>query len=169
MGAFLPVIKAVQITISIFFNVSERRSSCFFLNSSEVSLAYPPEVSRFSAPSIVKNLPPKLSTCSLDDILTSVAKTIPPILFAVAIACNPATPAPTTKIFAAGIVPAAVIIIGTAFLKFAKASTTALYPAKLACDERMSIDWALVILGSNSKEKTLIFFFDKPEIISLLV
>ena len=39
-----------------------------------------------------------------------------PILLAVAIACKPATPAPTTKTFAAEIVPAAVIIIGIAFL-----------------------------------------------------
>ena len=59
----------------------------------------------FQHPRLLKNFPPKLSTCSFDAILTSVAKTIPPILFAVAIACNPATPAPTTKIFAAGIVP----------------------------------------------------------------
>ena len=47
----------------------------------------------------------------------SVANTTAPILFAVAIACNPATPAPTTNTFAAGIVPAAVIIIGIAFSK----------------------------------------------------
>ena len=43
-----------------------------------------------------------------------------------------ATPAPTTKTFAAGIVPAAVIIIGIAFSKFENDSITALYPAKLA-------------------------------------
>ena len=36
-----------------------------------------------------------------------------PILFAVAIACKPATPAPTTSTFAAGTVPAAkVLVIG---------------------------------------------------------
>ena len=82
--------------------------------------------SKFSDPSTVKNLPPKLSTCSLEAILTSVAKTIAPILLAVAIACSPATPAPTTKTFAAGTVPAAVIIIGIAFSKKAKDSITAL-------------------------------------------
>ena len=38
-GAFLPGIKAVQITISIFFSVSKINSSCFFLNSSETSFA----------------------------------------------------------------------------------------------------------------------------------
>ena len=40
----------------------------------------------------------------MEAILTSVAKTTAPILFAVAIACKPATPAPTTNTFAAGIV-----------------------------------------------------------------
>ena len=38
-GAFFPGIKAVQITISIFFKVSDKSSSCFFLKSSEVSFA----------------------------------------------------------------------------------------------------------------------------------
>jgi len=38
-GAFLPGIKAVQITMSIFFKVSAKSSSCFFLKSSEVSFA----------------------------------------------------------------------------------------------------------------------------------
>ena len=126
IGAFLPGIKAVHTTMSIFLRVSTNKSSCFFLKSSEASFAYPPDVSRFSEPSTTKNFPPRLSTCSLEAILTSVAKTIAPILFAVAIACKPATPAPTTKTLAAGIVPAAVIIIGTALLKKENASTTAL-------------------------------------------
>ena len=38
---------------------------------------------------------------------------------------------PRTKTLAAGTVPAAVIIIGTAFSNSATQSTTALYPAKL--------------------------------------
>ena len=38
-GAFFPGIKAVQITMSIFFNVSDNNSSCFFLKSSDASLA----------------------------------------------------------------------------------------------------------------------------------
>ena len=41
---------------------------------------------------------------------------------------------------AAGTVPAAVIIIGIAFSKFAKDSMTALYPAKFACEDKISID-----------------------------
>ena len=42
----------------------------------------------------------------------------------------PGKPAPITKTLAAGTVPAAVIIIGTAFSNSATQSTTALYPAK---------------------------------------
>ena len=42
--------------------------------------------SKFSDPSTIKNFPPRLSTCSLEAALTSVAYTIAPILFAVAIA-----------------------------------------------------------------------------------
>ena len=75
-----------------------------------------------------------------DAILTSVAETIAPNLLAVAIACNPATPAPTTKTFAAGTVPAAVIIIGIAFSNSYIESTTDLYPAKFDCDDKTSID-----------------------------
>ena len=53
--------------------------------------------------------------------------------------------------------------------QFEKESTTALYPARLAWDESTSIDCALVILGSYSKEKILIFFFNKFLILSLLL
>ena len=69
---------------------------------------------------------------------------------------------------AAGIVPAAVIIIGIACSKLANESTTALYPARFACDDNISIDCALVILGSSSSEKILIFFLAKLSILSLL-
>ena len=40
-------------------------------------------------------------------------------------ACNPATPAPMTKTFAALIVPAAVIIMGKIFGRASAASSTA--------------------------------------------
>ena len=70
---------------------------------------------------------------------------------------------------AAGTIPAAVIIIGMAFSKFANDSITALYPARLAWEESISIDWALVILGNISKEKMLIFFLDKFSIFFLLI
>ena len=55
-------------------------------------------------------------------------------------AARPATPAPITKTLAAGTVPAAVIIIGTAFSNSATQSTTALYPAKLDWEDKTSID-----------------------------
>ena len=55
--------------------------------------------------------------------------------------------------------PAAVIIIGIAFSKFANDSITALYPARFAWDDSMSIDCALVILEVILK-KTLIFFLN---------
>ena len=42
-----------------------------------------------------------------------------------------------------------------------------MYPAKFACDDRISMDWALVILGSSSKENILIFFFKSLLILSL--
>jgi hypothetical protein len=56
---------------------------------------------------------------------TSVAVTMPPIRRAVAMAWSPATPAPMTKMRAAGTVPAAVIIMGTALPYSSAASTTA--------------------------------------------
>ena len=68
------------------------------------------------------------------------------------IACNPATPAPTTKTFAGVSVPAAVIIIGNIRGAALAASRTALYPTIVAIDDRTSIDWARVIRGINSSE-----------------
>ena len=61
------------------------------------------------------NLAPKLSTCSFTTGLTSKANTCAPILFALAIAANPATPAPNIRTFAGLIVPAAVINKGMYF------------------------------------------------------
>ena len=78
----------------------------------------------------LKNFPPRLSTCSLDAALTSVAETIAPNLLAVAIACNPATPAPITKTLAASTVPAAPSSSEQLFSNSAIQSTTALYPAR---------------------------------------
>ena len=71
------------------------------------------------------NLAPRLSTCSLAAGRTSVAVTTAPSRRAVAIACRPATPAPMTNTRAAGTVPAAVIIIGSARPYSAAASITA--------------------------------------------
>jgi hypothetical protein len=53
--------------------------------------------------------------------------------------------------FAGGTVPAEVIIIGMALPNSAAPSITALYPARLFCDDRMSIDWAREMRGISSR------------------
>ena len=58
--------------------------------------------------------PPRLSTSSLAAGRTSKALTTAPRRRAVAIACSPATPAPSTTTRAGATVPAEVIIIGKA-------------------------------------------------------
>ena len=58
------------------------------------------------------NLAPNDSVCSLVSIRISVASTTAPNLFAVAIACKPATPTPNINTLDGVIVPAAVIIKG---------------------------------------------------------
>ena len=89
--------------------------------------------------SIFTNFAPKDFTCSSTIGLVSKASTLAPNLFAVAIACKPATPTPITKTFAGFNVPAAVIIIGKAtFSNFAD-SITATYPAKLDWLDKTSI------------------------------
>jgi hypothetical protein len=44
--------------------------------------------------------------------------------------------------------------------RLSAASRTALYPATVACDERISIDWARVVLGRSSRLKEVIFLAD---------
>ena len=72
------------------------------------------------------NLAPRLSVSSRAAGRTSVAVTTAPIRRAVAIACRPATPAPTMNTLAGVTVPAAVIIIGSTRVYSAMASTSAL-------------------------------------------
>jgi hypothetical protein len=71
------------------------------------------------------NFAPSDCTCSFTAGRTSVAVTMAPRRRAVAIACSPATPTPMTKTLAAGTVPAAVIIIGSARPYSPAASITA--------------------------------------------
>ena len=59
----------------------------------------------------------------------SNALTRAPRRFAVAMACNPATPAPMTSTLAGKMVPAAVIIKGKILFNLLAANNTALYPA----------------------------------------
>ena len=81
---------------------------------------------------------------------TSKPETTAPSRRAVAIACRPATPAPSTSARAGAIVPAAVVSIGRNRGRCSAASSTALYPATVACDESASIDWARVVRGIDS-------------------
>ena len=62
-----------------------------------------------------------------------------PRFCAVAMACKPAAPAPMTSTLAARSVPAAVMSIGKILGDCSAARMTALYPARLACDDRASI------------------------------
>ena len=79
--------------------------------------------------------------------------TTAPSRFAVAIACRPATPAPSTITFAGATVPAAVVIIGKKRPTSRAATRVAAYPATLACEESASIAWARVIRGIASIAK----------------
>ena len=72
------------------------------------------------------NLAPSDSTCSLTAGRTSVASMTAPRRLAVAIACSPATPTPSTTTRAALIVPAAVISIGNRRWYLSAAIITAL-------------------------------------------
>ena len=73
-----------------------------------------------------------------------------PSRFAVAIACSPATPAPSTSTRAGARVPAAVIVMPNIRPKASAASVTSRYPASSACDDSTSIDCAREMRGSRS-------------------
>ena len=72
------------------------------------------------------NFAPRLSTCSFTAGRTSYASTMAPSRRAVAIACSPATPAPTTSTRAGATVPAAVVSMGKIFGSIPAAMSTAL-------------------------------------------
>ena len=80
-GAFLPGIKAVTNSLNQFFLKSQIKVLLVFFKIVIVSWQSS-SVSKFSNLHTVKNLPPKLSTCSLMPVLHR-CKTIVPILFAV--------------------------------------------------------------------------------------
>ena len=75
---------------------------------------------------------------------------------AVAIACRPATPAPITSTLAGATVPAAVISMGKNFGSRSAASSTALYPPTVLCEDKASIDCARVMRGIDSIAKPTI-------------
>src|SRR5215831_10442812 len=99
------------------------------------------------------NVAPRLSTCSRTTGRTSKPATTAPRRRAVAIACRPATPAPTTSTFAGATVPAAVISIGKKRGSRSAAISTALYPETVACEESASIGCARVVRGIDSIAK----------------
>ena len=72
-----------------------------------------------------------------------------------AIACRPATPAPSTKTCAGVTVPAAVIKSGKNRGDISAPTRTARYPAHKACEVSASIDWAREIRGTNSRENAV--------------
>ena len=129
IGAFRPGIAAVVITTSARAMCFVRNVLCAWFSSSVCARAYPPLVSASWFISCDMKVAPRLSTCSAAAALTSKAWTIAPSLFAVAIACSPATPAPSISTCAGGIVPAAVIIMGKNFPMELAAMSAALYPA----------------------------------------
>ena len=71
------------------------------------------------------------------------------------IAASPATPAPTTKTFAGGTLPAAVICPVKKRPKLLLASITARYPEILAIEDNASIFWARLMRGTISIATTL--------------
>ena len=98
-----------------------------------------------------------LSTCSFVTALTSKARTIAPMFRAVCIAASPATPTPSTRTFAGGTFPAAVIWPAKNLPNTFAASTTERYPAMLAWDDRTSYDWARdSIRGTLSRAKVVV-------------
>mmetsp|Transcript_64157 Transcript_64157/g.106060 ORF Transcript_64157/g.106060 Transcript_64157/m.106060 type:complete len:286 (-) Transcript_64157:19-876(-) len=127
--------------------------------SFDISFAYPPWPSPDSLILISRNSAPIDSTCSLQAARTSNARTMAPMPLAVAMADNPATPAPITRTFAGFTLPAAVIVCLKYRPKLFAASTTALYPAMLAMELRTSYTWDRVIRGIQSIAKTVIFAF----------
>src|SRR6266850_5878512 len=125
-------------------------------SSSACALAYPPLSSAaWLTTSEDRKVAPKLLTCSPAAARMSKPETLAPSRRAVAIACKPATPAPMTKTFDGARVPAAVVSMGSNLGSSAAPSSTALYPAIVACDESASMDWARVMRGTNSMAKAV--------------
>ena len=137
--------------------LSAIRCCCFCLYSSLCSTAYPPAALASAAPSTSTNFAPKLCTSSFTAGLVSNTSTTAPSRLAVAIACKPATPAPSINILAGAILPAAVMNIGKYRLYSAAAVNTALYPAILACELNTSIACARVVRGMVSILKIVLF------------
>ena len=94
-------------------------------------------------------------TSSADAGRTSYASTTAPSRLAVAIACSPATPAPSTTTRAGGTVPAAVMNSGKNRGSRIAASNAHRYPDTSACEVNASIDCAREIRGTSSIENAV--------------
>lgn len=108
-GAGFPGINAVVIMISTSLAYFAKIAISASMNSLDIVLEYPPAASPSSLILTSKNSAPKDCTYSLVADLVSKHLTIAPNDLAVAMALNPATPAPIIITLAGGILPAAVI------------------------------------------------------------
>src|SRR5215208_7136195 len=152
LGAGRPGMAAVVMTASKSGIRSSSASCCRSCSSGVSSRAYPPSVSSPTIPRSRNDAPSDI-TCSRVAGRMSKPDTTPPSRRAVAIACSPATPAPSTSTFAGAIVPAAVVSIGRNLGSRSAAMSAALYPATVACDESASIDCARLMRGIDSIAK----------------
>ena len=111
-GARFPGTSAVVMHTSVDFSSRAISSRSLAAASAETSFAYPfASSARSSRPTATKRAP-RLSTCSLTTGRMSKPVTTAPSRRAVAIACRPATPAPSTNTLAGRTVPAAVMSMG---------------------------------------------------------
>ena len=139
LGAGLPGMSAVVMTISTYSHCLAKSFIYASINSLLIYFAYPPAPAPdYSIPFTYKNYAPRDSICSLAAGLTSNPLTIAPKFLAVAIAERPATPPPITRTLAGGNLPAAVICPVKNLPKFYAAMMTALYPDVLDMEERAS-------------------------------
>ncbi len=148
-GARRPGTAAVVISTSAAATCGASSSCWRTARSADSSRAYPPAPSTASSSRSTK-VPPIERTSSALAGRTSYADTTAPSRLAVAIACSPATPAPSTSTRAGGTVPAAVMNSGKKRGSRVAASSTQRYPATSACEVSASIDWARLIRGTSS-------------------
>ncbi|MBA7486513.1 hypothetical protein ES707_22073 [subsurface metagenome] len=156
-GAFSPGTRAQSIITSASLAKGARASCSFLSHSGGNDLAYPPSPSAISlGTSHPASLAPRLRLASRAAARISTQDTTLPSLLAVATACSPTTPIPTTRKLAGGVAPTAVPIMGMNFGSRWAAISIDLYPATVLILLRASISWAREILGIASIEKAVI-------------
>jgi hypothetical protein len=133
-GARRPGTWAVAMTKSWVGSAAASAARVFACSSSLWALAYPPAASASAEASGPTKVAPRLSTCSRAAARTSKPATTAPSRRAVAMAWRPATPAPRISARAGARVPAAVESMGRIFPNSTAPTSTALYPATVACE-----------------------------------